>query len=33
MFNSSPLKNDGLEDDPFSLGWYIFMGYVNLPGE
>ena len=30
--NSSPLKNGWLEDEPFLLGWYIFRGYVKLPG-
>ena len=30
-FNSSPLKNDGWKTT-FLLGWYIFRGYVKLPG-
>ena len=30
-FNSSPLKNDGWKTT-FLLGWYIFSGYVKLPG-
>ena len=32
-FNSSPLKNDGLEDDPFLLGPGIFLEVMlNFPG-
>ena len=32
-FNSSPLKNDWLEDKPFIFGWQKFQGRaVKLPG-
>ena len=30
-FNSAPLKDDGWKTT-FLLGWYIFKGYIKLPG-
>ena len=31
-FNIFAPEKSWLEDDPFFLGWYIFTGYVKLPG-